>query len=567
MSCHQTLIRLGDLSRWRETQLVTKERNWGPAIGYYELAGTIYAASGASHHQLAVIAQVNEDSFRTIYHLYRALAVAEPHPGARGNLDLQLQKIAEHSAQGALVANASYKDGPNSKATFTDLVLRIHAAFHRIPDLSKHEETESEVMKQLIKAPQAVWKQGTVKDVVLINLAAEYYAGMRLRGETVPPGANGNRFGSPTVTAKMRRVIPSLRQYSSWLVSQAAILAGQTADASLNALAGDLGKLYIHVLNLLLGAFSVSDLPCIEYMLEEDEETIGFAPLDGPEYERMKRRYYQNDTVSRKPKWHGKGIKRLHPTKEMLGRVGDLLADGLYLHTQDNVPIRVYQGRFTNGKDRLSTEGSQNSQFPNSITHISETKLFSPDPSASKGASRTPSTDEPANKEQDEELFVNATHGISSSLEHAPDEQGPLKDILDETSYSLIDSLAAREHFGDLGQPRGPARPGEGGFQWTHPPPSQNALTNGLRPQEQQQQQQSGLSVEDTLSSMPDPTNPASVQSAYCRSEQVPFNRQPRISSSQVGRDDTTFLSAAVFTGSNQTLPMDSQAPVPGQAD
>ena len=82
-SCHATLIRLGDLSRYRETELVAKDRNWGPAIGYYDLAMVIYPASGASHNQLAVIALADGNHLRATYHLYRALSAHEPHPSAR----------------------------------------------------------------------------------------------------------------------------------------------------------------------------------------------------------------------------------------------------------------------------------------------------------------------------------------------------------------------------------------------------------------------------------------------------------------------------------------------------
>jgi hypothetical protein len=48
-SCHATLIRLGDLSRYRESELVSKDRNWGPAIGYYDLASVINPASGGNY--------------------------------------------------------------------------------------------------------------------------------------------------------------------------------------------------------------------------------------------------------------------------------------------------------------------------------------------------------------------------------------------------------------------------------------------------------------------------------------------------------------------------------------
>ena len=133
----------------------------------------------------------------------------------------------------------------------------------------------------------------------------------------------------------MRRILPSIRHYSSWLLSQAAILAGGTADSLLNAHIRDFGNLYAHSLNSLIASFKIHELPIINYLLEEDEDTIGFVPLDSSECERMKLRYYEDDLVTRKPRWHDKGVERLHPKKEMLGRIKDLLADGLWLHTQE----------------------------------------------------------------------------------------------------------------------------------------------------------------------------------------------------------------------------------------
>ena len=183
LSCHQTLVRLGDLSRWRETQLVSKNRNWGPAIGYYQLAGAIYASSGACHHQLAVIAQVDDDHFRTIYHLYRALAVAEPHPGARRNLEIELGNTAEASAKKNSIVDSPVKVGSLSRDAFTRSFLRLHATFFGGSGYPDHDELENEVVELFVEASMERSRESNVRKLVLINLAAEYCAGLRLRGK------------------------------------------------------------------------------------------------------------------------------------------------------------------------------------------------------------------------------------------------------------------------------------------------------------------------------------------------------------------------------------------------
>ena len=138
--------------------------------------------------------------------------------------------------------------------------------------------------------------------------------------------------GSAKLTAVTRRVLPSLRQYSSWLVSNASILAAQAGDASLSVEVRELWKIYASTLTLLASTFPVSELPSIEYLLEEDVDTLGFKPFMN---EHTTRRYYSADTVSPKPKFHDQGIQRNHPNVEMYGRVRDFLTDGMFLQLQE----------------------------------------------------------------------------------------------------------------------------------------------------------------------------------------------------------------------------------------
>lgn len=130
-SCHQTLVRLGDLSRWRETQLKTKDRNWGPAIGYYDLARAIYPASGASHNQMAVIALVDLDHLRATYNLYRALAAEEPHPTAKGNLEIEFKKIEDAWSKGELIQSNLGVDEQAPGQALLGWFMRLHARCYK----------------------------------------------------------------------------------------------------------------------------------------------------------------------------------------------------------------------------------------------------------------------------------------------------------------------------------------------------------------------------------------------------------------------------------------------------
>ena len=155
----------------------------------------------------------------------------------------------------------------------------------------------------------------------------------RSANEDVQSNGIGPSSGSIKITAVTRRVLPALRLYSSWLLSNAEILAAQVGDNVLNVQVRELWKIYATALTLMTSTFAVSQLPEVDYLLDEDENTMGFKPLDN---ETTKRRYYAGaDLVVQRPKYHDRGIQRHHPNVEMLGRIRDLLTDGMIQHLDE----------------------------------------------------------------------------------------------------------------------------------------------------------------------------------------------------------------------------------------
>jgi hypothetical protein len=179
-SCHATLIRLGDLSRYRETELATKERNWGPAIGYYDLATIIYPASGASHNQLAVIALADGNHLRATYHLYRALSAQEPHPTAKGNLEIEFRKILSLWVKRELIRP---EDAGIPGRALAPWFVYLHAQCYRGVDFPEHDELESEVLNQLAVDLKERSLEGTLQKFCLINIAAEDFSRARSEGK------------------------------------------------------------------------------------------------------------------------------------------------------------------------------------------------------------------------------------------------------------------------------------------------------------------------------------------------------------------------------------------------
>lgn len=178
-SCHATLIRLGDLSRYRETELQLKERNWGPAKGYYDLATAVDPTSGAAYNQLAVIARNDGDHLRAVYYLYRALAAEHPHPLARDNLEKEFKKILNRDTEKTLIpVQDAGRPGSGLPAWF----VAFHANCAKGIDSKRRREQEREFLSQLAVDLKERPLDSTLTKFVLINIAAEHLARQRNDG-------------------------------------------------------------------------------------------------------------------------------------------------------------------------------------------------------------------------------------------------------------------------------------------------------------------------------------------------------------------------------------------------
>ena len=179
-SCHATLVRLGDLSRYRETVLKIKERNWAPAVGYYDLATAINPSSGASHNQLAVIARADGSHLRALYHLYRALSVELPYPRAPENLEIELKKISDRKNKNQLFPQLP-EQHPNIvlQAWFVYLHAMLHASVH----FSEHIELENEVLATLSVELKERPLNGVLNKMILSNVAAQHLASIQPAGK------------------------------------------------------------------------------------------------------------------------------------------------------------------------------------------------------------------------------------------------------------------------------------------------------------------------------------------------------------------------------------------------
>ena len=387
-SCFDALIHLGDLSRWREQARTEGEANFGPAIGFYDLASTLRPDSGKPHHQLAVIAASSPepDDLRIVYHFYRSLTAVLPHPKAEENLEQQFQKIMSRSSH---QRSLSVRRAEES-ATVTDLIswhMQLHAKCRLGPIFEEYAELEHQVIGYLTMNILELPMASMLKKLVMVNLAAEWVAKTKaerscclLRSHELLlivvgfPGEVNlivarlyflklnfktmdtllhlfsnelDKMNSPAygfnlqniqrkpedkVSVVMRRLLPSLVNYSSWLLTAATGFATVQGEGSFqSAFANNVHAFwttYTKVLTKLINMFEPEDLPEIDYLLEEDEETIGFKPFQN---RRLMNRYIVNNY--RKP--DSGSVARHHPNREMLGRIRRIITDGQQLASID----------------------------------------------------------------------------------------------------------------------------------------------------------------------------------------------------------------------------------------
>ena len=181
-SCHQAVIYLGDLSRYRASENLDKNPDFGPAIGFYGLACRLWPSSGLGYHQQAVIALDQQQHLRAIYHLYRAIVVEEPHPNAAPNLKREFDKINAAWDRGELIRKGGPNDSEAAKQTLTGWFVRLHSMCFKGEPFRGYEELEREVLGQLSAQVKQYDIGSALMRMVMVNLSAQYNAGEKFQG-------------------------------------------------------------------------------------------------------------------------------------------------------------------------------------------------------------------------------------------------------------------------------------------------------------------------------------------------------------------------------------------------
>ncbi|KAI4254068.1 MAG: hypothetical protein LQ352_003314 [Teloschistes flavicans] len=623
-SCHRTLIHLGDLSRYRESELEArkKEKNWGPAIGYYDLAIAINPSSGIPYNQLAIISKAQKEHARTLYNLYRALSAYESPPTAFDNLNLEFKKIREARDQDRLESNPDVSS-EDYLSYLQHWFPFLHACCFDGINMIDYRGLECQTLERLAAGLETCLLKPTfVNQMVLSNIAADFAAGERWQdapevsqNETVfrlfqrfnvrtfslilrllqvdcDNQASGHGIEkSSALPSIARRLLPCIRYYQSWLTSRAALLSIHLSDAAMSPTVRELWKVYAATISSLVSITNFEDIPRLDYLLEEDEEVLGFRPLQDGQPEQ---RYFDMVSQKAKLKCHGKGVKRHHPNIEMLCRVRDFVEDALELAQSDYVPLHfdLENGCFVVEEDMLRPESSQTSLMDMDGASTAQQEKIShalhvpnndaettTDNAVSLGASTSLSLSNSMNQMVDDLVDHDPSNDHApSSRPTAPNGSSARRvDGATNTSYGVGDStLTALEIANQMRSwsperqvpeaPR-PILPSILNFPFAPRPDEKNALTQAISSQppsqhnesDTQSQQQQMLppqySLDSTSSSMSEPTQLSYVAKGphpYQSLRSKPLaNRKSHVPGLT---DDFTFDSSNIIPGSSFPL-------------
>lgn len=150
VSCHRSLIFLGDLNRYREQH---RDGPGGPdfssAAKYYTRAIRLLPTIGNPFNQLAVLATYDDDECDALYRYCRSLCLRTPFDTARDNMRLLFEKNREKMQR---LGQNSKRDAGAAKsilARFRTRFVRLHGILHTGRGLETFGEVQNQVMNDL----------------------------------------------------------------------------------------------------------------------------------------------------------------------------------------------------------------------------------------------------------------------------------------------------------------------------------------------------------------------------------------------------------------------------------
>lgn len=287
------------------------------------------------------------------------------------------------------------------------------------------------------------------------------------------------------ITSVSKRVLPALRQYSSWLVFRAPFIIATADKKPISQYIQEMWRTYARVLTRFLQVFPIEELPVLDYLLEEDKITVGFKPfcdskipiecsllngMDGQLKPRITRHEVPQDVSS----------------FEMKGRIRDIIICAVSMqHTP--IDLDPHAMKFTFLEEALQQTGSG---------YIEAATPRETIPQRSRGNYKTPKSVTVANQDNEctegraasdslANMDSNMTRMVDSLVEPSPERHR----ASNETSYGMH-TLTANEIFVPLSHDSYPVPtinppwvpPGLSDRIWTPPQPNELQHNNAKRP-------------------------------------------------------------------------------------
>ncbi|KID80052.1 Telomerase activating protein Est1, partial [Metarhizium brunneum ARSEF 3297] len=380
-SCHSTLLRLGDLSRYR-TQARHKNSGYETALTFYSLAHHLKPQSGYAQHQMGIVHLDQGNHLDIVYSFYRSWAVDAPHPNAKANLEAEFKSLHLPNS-----SRSRHNASPTAQDPFPMWFVRLHALFYKGETFPQQAELEGEVLHKLEIACHSEKSAATLLKMTLVNLSAHHVASTIYRGssdftlgscswfiaKSTPEsmslaafyqftlrfnalfishfcvafeselkeaasedmGSDGSNNVPTKITPILEALLPVLRLYSMWLTA----CRGEVSAAA-QAFGGVIPRLVQNLAKVLtlLCIFTYSQaLSNCPYLLAEDLEIRGFRPLSEETIPQQCRCFCTEDGS---PKTYLQDhSSRLEPSQENLARILDILRCAYFLAEDSNFPM------------------------------------------------------------------------------------------------------------------------------------------------------------------------------------------------------------------------------------
>ncbi|KAI0024656.1 hypothetical protein F4780DRAFT_546985 [Xylariomycetidae sp. FL0641] len=379
-SCQTTLVRLGDLARYRcQTSEKLSKGTFDKALDYYGLANILDPQDGSAHHQMAVLHQLQGQHLDIVYHFHRAIAIAKPHELALGNLEREFRGLENTSTS----RRGNVKDPSEAMVTW---FVRLHAFFFQGEQFSQQAELEEEVLHRIdlaMKVESTDAPETLLQKMVLINIAAYDIATEKVKAswtmtasqtcqfllrfnvrtilillrtlknvlhdattqsEDIDKGPHGEESPIPFTPALMK-LLPLVRIYISWIyVATADIVKYQDF---LEPYVRDVYRLLGDALTAL-NVYVNASLQTVssKYLLLEDLEAQGLRPLDDQQLPLFFRAEEQSKADlprkhrTPKPRQIVFG-HRFKPETEAIWRIRDIVCCGVFLAGNSAFPLAL----------------------------------------------------------------------------------------------------------------------------------------------------------------------------------------------------------------------------------